>query len=296
MKIFDCFMFFDEEQILDLRLNVLNKTVDFFVIVESIYNHKGEKRELVFDIKKFSKFKKKIIYLVYDKIPENINNFNPNDTKKEKDRKYIYNAVFRENAQRNYIMEGLNKARKNDIILVSDIDEIPKLSSLNFEKIKNEIIVFNQDMFHYKYNLVIPNFKWGGTRAVRRNRLISPQWLRNVKVRKYPIYRVDTLFSKKKYTNLKIIEDGGWHFSNIKTPEKIVHKYKSYLHHWEFEEANIGVNEVKNLVDDKKAIYNLKIDQRDNKIGNGEYLENFDIKKLPDYIQQNISKYEEWLD
>ena len=78
--------------------------------------------------------------------------------------------------------------------------------------------------------------------------------------------------------------------------EKIVHKYKSYLHHWEFEEANIGVNEVKNLVDDKKAIYNLKIDQRDNKIGNGEYLENFDIKKLPDYIQQNISKYEEWLD
>ena len=109
----------------------------------------------------------------------------------------IYNAVFRENAQRNYIMEGLNKARINDIILVSDIDEIPKLSSLNFEKIKNEIIVFNQDMFHYKYNLVIPNFKWGGTRAVRRNRLISPQWLRNVKVRKYPIYRVDTLFSKK---------------------------------------------------------------------------------------------------
>ena len=49
MKIFDCFMYFDEEQVLDLRLNVLDEYVDNFVIVESIYNHKGEKRDLLFN-------------------------------------------------------------------------------------------------------------------------------------------------------------------------------------------------------------------------------------------------------
>ena len=79
MKIFDCFMFFDEEQILDLRLNVLNEIVDFFVIVESIYNHKGEKRELVFDKNKFSKFRDKIIYLIHDEIPKEVETINQND-------------------------------------------------------------------------------------------------------------------------------------------------------------------------------------------------------------------------
>ena len=64
MKIFDCFMYFDEDIVLDVRLNYLNKYVDKFVIVESRYNHKGEKREPQFNIEKFSKFKEKIIYLL----------------------------------------------------------------------------------------------------------------------------------------------------------------------------------------------------------------------------------------
>ena len=63
MKIFDCFMYFDEEMILDLRLNILDKNVDYFVIVESIFNHKGERRNLKFNLKRFEKFKDKIIYL-----------------------------------------------------------------------------------------------------------------------------------------------------------------------------------------------------------------------------------------
>ena len=56
MKIFDCFMYFDEEVILDLRLNILNNYVDYFVIVESTYTHKGESRKLKFDHQKFKKF------------------------------------------------------------------------------------------------------------------------------------------------------------------------------------------------------------------------------------------------
>ena len=154
MKIFDCFMYFDEEQVLDLRLNVLYQNVDYFVIVESTYNHKGEKRNLLFNSKKFEKFSDKIIYLVYDKIPQLVEPIKETDNEKEKDGKYIMNALYRENAQRDFILEGLKSAKKDDLILISDVDEIPKLSSVNLNQIKNEIILFKQDMFYYKYNLL----------------------------------------------------------------------------------------------------------------------------------------------
>ena len=288
-------MFFDEEQILDLRLNVLNETVDFFVIVESIYNHRGEKRELIFDKNKFSKFKNKIIYIIHDEIPKQVETVNQNDSESEKNRKYIMNAVYRENSQRNYISQGIKEAEKNDIILISDVDEIPKLENINIREITNKIIMFKQYMFHYKYNLVLPNFKWTGTKAVRKKNLISPQWLRNTKDRNYPIYRIDTFFSKKKYNNIKIIEDGGWHFSNIKTPKMLNHKFRSYLHHIEFDKAKINENDIQKLINNKQAVYNLAVDQRGSKVGNGAILENFDNKKLPLYIQNNIEKYRDWL-
>ena len=288
-------MFFDEEQILDLRLNVLNETVDFFVIVESIYNHRGEKRELIFDKNKFGKFKNKIIYIIHDEIPKQVETVNQHDSESEKNRKYIMNAVYRENSQRNYISQGIKEAEKNDIILISDVDEIPKFENINIREITNKIIMFKQYMFHYKYNLVLPNFKWTGTKAVRKKNLISPQWLRNTKDRNYPIYRIDTFFSKKKYNNIKIIEDGGWHFSNIKTPKMLNHKFRSYLHHIEFDNAKINENDIQKLINNKQAAYNLAADQRGSKVGNGAILENFDNKKLPLYIQNNIEKYRDWL-
>ena len=296
MKIFDCFMFFDEDQVLDLRLNVLNEYVDYFVIVESIYNHKGEKRNLLFNKNKYKNFSNKIIYLVYDKIPNSVKEVEKKDSKLTQDYKYIMNALYRENSQRNFILEGLKDADQNDIILISDVDEIPKLNINTLKNIKNEILVFKQDMFYYKFNLSLPNFKWSGTKGVRKKNLLSPQWLRNVKDKKYPFYRLDTFFSEKKYTNLKIIEDGGWHFSNIKSPKMIEHKLKSYLHHREFDLVSLTENEIENLVKKKQAIYDLRVDKRINKVGNGVILENFNIEKLPNYIQKNLSKYNEWMD
>ena len=296
MKIFDCFMYFDEELVLDLRLNILYQNVDYFVIVESIYDHKGERRDLLFDIQKFQKFRNKIIYLVYDEIPDLVESINDTDDEKEKDRKYIMNALYRENTQRDFILEGLNNADNNDLILISDVDEIPKLSSLNFNQIDDEIILFKQDMFYYKYNLALPNFKWTGTKATKKSRLKSPQWLRNVKDKKYPFYRIDTMFSDKKYTNIKIIKDGGWHFTNIKTPKMIQHKLKSYLHHREFDQASLSIFEINELVEKKQALYDLGADKRNNKVGNGLILENFEMKKLPDYIINNLEKYKSWLD
>ena len=89
MKIFDCFMYFNEEVLLDLRLNILDKYVDYFVIVESIFTHRGDKRKLKFSHKKFEKFKDKIIYLIYDKEPNDIEEVLSNDSEEEKSRKYF---------------------------------------------------------------------------------------------------------------------------------------------------------------------------------------------------------------
>ena len=296
MKIFDCFMYFDEEVVLDVRLNTLDKYVDYFVIVESSFTHKGDNKNLMFNHNKFEKFKNKIIYLVYDKQPKGIEVVNENDSEGEKSRKYILNAGRRENGQRNFIQNGLNKAENNDIILISDVDEIPNLSEVNFNNISEKIIMFHQDMFYYKFDLKIPNLLWTGTKGCRKKYLLSPQWLRNVKDRKYFPFRIDILFSEKKYSSIKFISNGGWHFSNIKTAEEIEHKLKSYLHHREFDEQSLSVEEIQNIIENKKAIYDLKVDKRVNKIGDGSKLVKIKFQKLPIYIQQNKHNYMKWLD
>jgi len=289
-------MYFDEDVVLDLRLNTLDQYVDYFIIVESTFTHKGDKRSLKFNYKKFDKFKNKIIYLVCDKQPKGIEVVNENDSEDEKSRKYILNAALRENGQRNFIQNGLNKAEDNDIILISDVDEIPNLSEVNFNNISEKIIMFHQDMFYYKFDLKIPNLLWTGTKGCRKKYLLSPQWLRNVKDRKYFPFRIDILFSEKKYSSVKFISNGGWHFSNIKTAEEIEYKLKSYLHHREFDEQSLSVEEIQNIIENKKAIYDLKVDKRVNKIGDGSKLVKIKFEKLPIYIQQNKHNYMKWLD
>tara|TARA_B110000305_G_scaffold201953_1_gene229999 strand:+ start:152 stop:1021 length:870 start_codon:yes stop_codon:yes gene_type:complete len=289
-------MYFDEEMILDLRLNILNSHVDYFVIVESRYNHKGERRKLLFNKEKFIKYRDKIIYLVHDEVPSKVKKINDEDDEKTQTNKYIMNALYRENAQRNYIINGLNNANNEDIILISDVDEIPKIDKFDFDKVNNKIILFRQDMFYYKFNLCLPNFKWTGTKACKKKDLLSPQWLRNIKEKKYPFFRLDTFFSDKKYTDIKIVNDGGWHFSNIKTAKAIEHKLKSYLHHKEFDDVPLSIKEIDQLVRSKKAIYDLKVDKRVNKIGNGVALEKFEISKLPNHIISNQKNLKDWID
>ena len=296
MKIFDCFMYFDEELVLDLRLNVLDKYVDYFVVIESTFTHKGEKRKPKFNPKKFEKFKDKIIYLTFDEEPQNIEKILGNENEGEKSRKYILNAAYRENGQRNYISEGLKEAQDEDIILVSDVDEIPNLENLNFAKIKEKIILFKQEMFYYKFNLKLPDLIWAGTKACRKKDLKSAQWLRNIKDKKYPFYRLDTFFSDLKFINIKFINNGGWHFSNIKTAEEIEHKLKSYLHHREFDVNPMTKKEIDTIISNKKAIYDLKADKRTNKIGDGSKLEKYPLDKLPSFLINNINKYQDWID
>ena len=296
MKIFDCFMYFDEEVVLDVRLNTLNEFVDYFVIVESKFTHKGDPRNLKFNHKKFEKFKDKIIYVVYEQEPKEIEIINSNDSENEKSRKYIFNAIYRENGQRNHIEKGLELANQNDIILISDVDEIPNLLDVNLNKINEKIILFKQDMFYYKFNLYLPNLVWTGTKGCRKKNMLNPQWLRNVKDRKYSFFRLDTFFSKTKYINIKTINNGGWHFTNIKTAKEIEHKLKSYLHHREFDVQPLSVEEIDKIIKNKQAIYDLKVDKKVTKIGNGNALEKFEISKLPNYIQANKDNLKEWID
>ena len=296
MKIFDCFMYFDEEIVVDVRLNTLNEFVDYFVIVESKFNHKGDQRELKFNLKKFERFKDKIIYLVYDEKPKEIKIINNEESESEKSIKYIFNAAYRENGQRNYIKEGLVNAKDEDMILISDVDEIPNLINLDFSKINEKLIFFKQDMFYYKFNLHLPDLIWTGTKGCRKKNLLTPQWLRNIKDRKYSFFRFDTFFSEKKYKSIKFIQDGGWHFTNIKTAKEIQHKLKSYLHHREFDVEPLSIDQIDEIIKNKEAIYNLNLDKSVGKIGRGNKLEKFEFDKLPIYIQKNLNTFKDWID
>ena len=250
-KIFDCFMYFDEDLVLDIRLNTLNEFVDYFIIVESTFTHRGDKRKLRFDLKKYEKFRNKIIYLIYDNEPNGIQKINDEDIESVKSEKYIFNAILRENGQRNHILNGLLDAEKNDVILVSDVDEIPNLTNVDFSKIRNKIFIFRQEMFYYKLNLKLPNLIWSGTKGCRKKDLINPQWLRNIKDKNYSKFRLDTFFSKKKYSNIKFFDKGGWHFTNIKTAKEIQLKLKSYLHHREFDINPMSLEQIENVINDK---------------------------------------------
>tara|TARA_Y100000590_G_C15629864_1_gene980806 strand:- start:424 stop:1293 length:870 start_codon:yes stop_codon:yes gene_type:complete len=289
-------MYFDEEVVLDLRLNILDKYVDYFVIVESSFTHKGNERKLKFNQKKFEKFKDKIIYLTYDKEPEGIETVNENDKESEKSRKYILNAAKRENGQRDYILNGLNNAGPEDLILISDVDEIPNIEKIKLEKFKEKILMFQQDMFYYKFNLKLPNMIWSGTKGCKKKYLLSPQWLRNIKDRKYSLLRMDIIFSKTKYNSIRFIQNGGWHFSNIKSATQIEHKLKSYLHHREFDEQPLSVDQIDKIIKNKQAIYDLNVDKTVNKVGSGNKLVNYDFEKLPIYLKENKENYKEWLD
>jgi len=288
-------MYCDEDLVLDLRLNFLNDYVDQFVIVESSYTHSGEPRKLLFDINKYLKFKQKINYIVLKDLPSDLFSIKKEDSENTKNSKYILNAAKRENLQRNIILKGLSSASLNDLIIISDVDEIPNLENNNIKEIKNKIILFKQKFFYYKFNLKLDGFPWHGSKACKKKHLISPQWLRNIKDKKYPFWRIDTLLSKKKYQNIKVIDNGGWHFSNIKTPAEIEKKMKTYLHHREYDLNPLGINKIKEIIENKMSVYNLNVDKTKNKFDLREKLTVSELNELPSYIYRNIENFKDWM-
>jgi beta-1,4-mannosyl-glycoprotein beta-1,4-N-acetylglucosaminyltransferase len=297
MKIYDCFMYFDEDLLLDLRLNALNNYVSKFVITEATYTHNGNQKKLRFDINKFKKFKDKIEYIIVDTQPPNILRINNNDSAEEKGRKLILNGYIRDNYQRNKLADGINNAAENDIIIVSDLDEIPNLTNINFNNIKNKIIQFKQKMFYYKLNLHYPKFYWFGSKACKKKYLTSPQWLRNIKSKKYSRFRFDVIFNKKKYSDIFYVLDGGWHFTCIRTPEDLEYKLLNFAHHYDFEQSGLDSEALKKLILEKKIMYDHNLGQENiDRWGGKGKLEKVSTSELPEHVNLNINKYKDWLD
>ena len=296
MKVFDCFMYHNEDTVLDVRLNYLDKFVDKFIIVESTFNHKGEKKQLNFDINKFSNFANKINYIILDSQSKEIEKINKDDSENEKSRKFILNGYRRDHYQRNHISSGLNYAKSEDVIIISDIDEIPNLEKIDLKISKKKLIFFKQKMCYYKFNLYHKNYNWFGSRACKKKDLISPQWLRDIKPKSYGFWRLDTLFSKYRYSNIHFVSNGGWHFSYLNTPELIDEKLRSYTHHFEYSLNPIGVDNIAKRIKNKESVYNLNYDQRKNKFSEGVKLDTLSFEELPYNINENIDKYKQWLE
>ena len=292
MKIIDCTTYYSEDLMLDIRFNILNEFVDKFIIVESKFSHSGEQKKLNFDINKFQKFKDKIEYLIIENEPDGIieNIENSSEIKRK-------NSLLRIEQSYDFIMNALDDVDDNDLVCLSDNDEIPNFNSEYFKKSNNDIFIFKQLFFYYKFNLFYDLIPWYGTKACRKKKLLSFSWLRNLKNKKYPFWRVDTLFSNLKHMNLQIVEDGGWHFTNIKTAKDIYTKLSNFGHHNEFDVSGINVEDIQKCIDNKIVNYDHRADKSLEKKYNANYkLRVVDDKILPNYLVKNKNKFKEWFD
>ena len=134
---------------------------------------------------------------------------------------------------------------------------------------------------------------------VKKKNLKNISWLRNIKTKKYNLLRIDTLFSNSKYINLKIIENGGWHFTNLKTPEELYKKYLNDEMHSEFENKKMNIEDIKKKITQKYVNYNHFADSSssiEQKYDNQFSLEKVSLDKLQNYIKTNEDKYKDWID
>ena len=107
---------------------------------------------------------------------------------------------------------------------------------------------------------------------------------------------VHHILSKHKYHDIYHVENGGWHFTNIKSPKDLFAKLSKFAHHYEFETSGLTIKDVEKMVEEKKVVYDHSIDQRGYKWAGNTKLKTLDLSKMPSYLEKNYSKYSEWLD
>jgi len=216
--IYDCFLYYDEDMLLDIRFKTLNKHVDKFVIVESTHTFTGKDKVLNFDIKKFAQYADKIIYKIFDETPHQ-------------------DAWENERRTRNYIMAGLSEAQDSDWIIVSDVDEIIKPEKLKLFDSRKLVNIFYLNFYNYQFNMQV--FNTNGT--ARKCKLPKMTTLKNLKgffnglpedfrnVKRSSIRNTFFKWNFLKYRT-KVIDDAGWHFSWIMTTDRISEKMSSISH------------------------------------------------------------------
>ena len=231
--VYDCFTFFNELDLLELRLNELDSVVDKFVLVEATKNHQGKEKPLYFseNKKRFDNFLYKIIHVVVDSYPSNPEN----------------DAWVIERHQRSSIMNGLKDCVPDDVILVSDIDEIPRCSRVKEFIPKPGTKIFMQGMYYYYLNYMNSTdleggkkkYSWAGTVMSSYNKMKDPQDLRDLSISFLPInhpnvlvrtYLKTKLLIKKASKNVTVIDDGGWHFSYMGGVQRVIKKLESFAH------------------------------------------------------------------
>ncbi len=295
MKIFDCTNYFNEDMMYGLRLKILDKYVDKFVVAEARYSHSGESKKLNFDINRYPNFKDRIIYIVVDNEPDDLSDLKDLSYDQAQGMKRM-NSLKRIKQQYDALSKGIKDASQDDLIILSDCDEIPNLE--NLEQLDfHKILIFKQLLFYYKFDLHHDEMTWHGSKGCLKKDLKTFNWLRNVKNKKYNFLRIDTYFSKNKYINIKIIENGGWHFTNIKSPKDIVMKLSNFGEHNEFEMSDIDVEKMTKLVKERKVYFNHTADKSDlNKYSYGHQLKKIDKDLLPKYLVDNYSKFKDWFE
>jgi beta-1,4-mannosyl-glycoprotein beta-1,4-N-acetylglucosaminyltransferase len=250
--IYDAFLFFNELDLLDIRLNLLNDVVDKFVIVESTVTFSGKPKNLFFNENKhmFEKFNDKIIHIVVDDTPVNFNNIEfisntstQQDIFKNKILKYLNESTGwnrnnpneiqwgREIYQRESIINGLLNCDDNDLIIISDVDEIP--NPLELMKIKDsdqsDVFEFKQNMFYYNLS-TLKERRWSG-RKIAHWSIIKENSL--------------NILRQNKLTN-NVVEDGGWHLSFMGGENRIKDKLEAYAHQ-EYNNNTIKENISRNI-------------------------------------------------
>ena len=290
MKIIDTTTFFEEEMMMDIRFNILDKYVDYFIVCEALFTHRGERKNINFNINKYPQFKHKIIHLVLEKEPEDL----IKNIKDSKDFNIRINSIKRISAQRNFIESALKDFSQDDYVIYSDNDEIPNLELFNPMKINKKILIFKQEMYYYKFNLKNKGVEWFGSKACKIKDLKSINWLRNIKNRRYKLFRFDTLFSDFKYIDLKILENGGWHFTNLKTPEELERKFINDENHFDYDLSKIDLNVIKDMMNKKIIKYDHSAKKNSKERFTNKKLEIVNNEELPKFLQLNKEKYNNW--
>jgi beta-1,4-mannosyl-glycoprotein beta-1,4-N-acetylglucosaminyltransferase len=280
-KIYDCFLFFNELETLELRLEILNDIVDKFIIVESTVTFSGKEKKLFFNEnkEKFKKFEDKIIHVIINDTPEDfinlpyvLNPLNDVDNIKNKILKHVELSEGwkrhekqwgRETYQREGIFYGINECSDDDIILISDLDEIP--NPIEIENIKNnisnQIFDFKQTTYYYYFNL-LKEYNWSGTKCLLYGNLKNKS--------------INLIRQNKNTTNQ--IENGGWHFSFMGGVERVKTKIDAYSHQ-EFNNPHI-ISSIENNINGENdpffrgKLSKVKIDSN-----------------YPKYILDNLDKY-----
>jgi len=264
-KLLDCITFFDNNLIFEIRYNVLSEFIDYFVICESKFDHKGNPKKQNFIYKDYYD-KQKIKYLLVDKpFPKNTNEWE--------------NQAI----QREELLKQLNFADPDDYIFFSDPDEIPRPELLIDFSLKKKYGIFLQSCFNYKFNLFNPfESPWEGKRVKKKKNLKSIDYMRQkikLKNLNYSFFRLD------KEKNIELFNNGGWHFHNVMEPEQISLKLRTFAHSEFSDEKFSKVEIIKNKINEQIDLY-----ERGHK-----YMKIELDKSFPKFIVDNKMLYKKWI-